>query len=159
MTSAIKSSVLLVLDAGLGGRGRGALQTAHTNSADKMPILEYMTTQGPPMPPITSYKLQGAVCFWAGRGRGRGRVLALPRVDRSPGSRLKADRVGGAECEAGGWAGLGWAGVRGHTDDGGQGSSYSGKVSSATSGFILKYWLKRRTAYPRKSKSMVENLA
>lgn len=39
------------------------------------------------------------------------------------------------------------------------GGSYSGKVSAVTSGFILKYWLKRRTAYPKKSKSMVENLA
>lgn len=27
------------------------------------------------------------------------------------------------------------------------GSAYSGKVSVATSDFILKYWLKRRTAY------------
>lgn len=39
------------------------------------------------------------------------------------------------------------------------GGLYSGKFSAATSGFILKYWLKRRTAYPKKSKSMVENLA
>lgn len=32
----------------------------------------------------------------------------------------------------------------------GQGwSAYSGKVSMATSDFILKYWLKRRTAYLR----------
>lgn len=30
-----------------------------------------------------------------------------------------------------------------------RGGAYSGKVSRATSDFILKYWLKRRTAYLR----------
>lgn len=39
------------------------------------------------------------------------------------------------------------------------GGFYSGKVNPRASGFILKYWLNRRTAYPKKSKSMVENLA
>lgn len=36
----------------------------------------------------------------------------------------------------------------------GVGACYSGKFSAATSSFILKYWLKRRTAYLRHREEM-----
>lgn len=36
---------------------------------------------------------------------------------------------------------------------------YSGRVSAITSDFILKYWLSRTMAYPKKSKSILEYLA
>lgn len=38
-------------------------------------------------------------------------------------------------------------------------SSHSGICRAITAGLVLKYWLKRSTAYPRKSKSMEEYLA
>lgn len=50
--------------------------------------------------------------------------------------------------------GAGWKGgrARGREEQGDAGGFYSGKFSVATSDFILKYWLKRRTAYLRAEK-------
>lgn len=52
------------------------------------------------------------------------------------------------------WCRAGWKGgrARGREEQGTVAVVYSGKFSIATSDFILKYWLKRRTAYLRAEK-------